>query len=118
MPIMLPRPLRRLRAGPVLMIVGALTLSAPLSGAAQNALPATPQDHEARALRDQVQELGQRIADARVLLAETVRNQVPPTLAAQMEVRIADLEAQMRSLTGRIEELDYSLRQMNERAEK
>jgi tol-pal system protein YbgF len=108
------------------MIAGALTLSAPLTGAAQNALPmtpqnalpATPQDNEARALRDQVQELGQRIADARVLLAETVRNQVPPTLAAQMEVRLSDLEAEVRGLTGRIEELDFGLRQMSERLEK
>lgn len=108
------------------MIAGALTLSAPLSGAAQNALPltpqnalpATPQDHEARALRDQVQELGQRIADARVLLAETVRNQVPPTLAAQMEVRLSDLEAEVRGLTGRIEELDFGLRRMNEKLDK
>jgi tol-pal system protein YbgF len=122
---MLPRPLRRLRAGPVLMIAGALALSAvptiaqnALPMTPRNALPSTPQDVEARALRDQVQELGQRIADARVLLAETVRNQVPPTVAAQLEVRLSDLEAEVRGLTGRIEELDFGMRKMNERLDK
>ncbi|MGE5146315.1 MAG: tol-pal system protein YbgF [Candidatus Eiseniibacteriota bacterium] len=122
---MLPRPFSRLRAGPVLMIAAALALTA-LPALAQNALPmtprnalpATPQDVEARALKEQVQELGQKIADARVLLAETVRNQVPPTVAAQLEVRLSDLEAEVRGLTGRIEELDFGMRRMNERLDK
>lgn len=107
------------------MIAGALALpvlpaaaQSALPMTPQNALPATPQDVEARALRDQVHELGQRIADARVLLAETVRNQVPPTVAAQLEVRLSDLEAEVRGLTGRIEELDFGVRRMNERLDK
>ena len=107
------------------MIAGALALSAvptvaqnALPMTPRNALPATPQDAEARALREQVQELGQRVADARVLLAETVRNQVPPTVAAQLEVRLSDLEAEVRGLTGRIEELDFGVRKMNERLDK
>jgi tol-pal system protein YbgF len=122
---MLSRPLRRLSAAPVLTIAAMLAFAAPPANAQnalpmtpQNALPATPTDAEARALRDQVQELGQRIADARVLLAETVRNQVPPTVAAQLEVRLSDLEAEVRGLTGRIEELDFGVRRMNERLDK
>lgn len=109
----------------MLMIAGALALMAPATIAQnalpmtpRNALPATPQDIETRALKEQVQELGQRVADARVLLAETVRNQVPPTVAAQLEVRLSDLEAEVRGLTGRVEELDYGMRQMNERLDK
>lgn len=109
----------------MLMIAGTLALVAlptvaqnALPMTPRNALPSTPQDAEARALKEQVQELGQRVADARVLLAETVRNQVPPTVAAQLEVRLSDLEAEVRGLTGRIEELDFNVRKTNERLDK
>lgn len=122
---MLSRPLRRLSAAPVLTIAATLALAVlpadaqnALPMTPQNALPATPNDAEARALRDQVQELGQRVADARVLLAETVRNQVPPTVAAQLEVRLSDLEAEVRGLTGRVEELDFGMRRLNEKLDK
>lgn len=103
------RPSYRLSAGSAATLAAAAMLLA---------LPAFATS-DTESLRDEARRIGGQLAETRVELAEAGRSgQMPPTIAAHFEVRISDLEAQVRSLTGRIEELDYGVRQANERLDK
>lgn len=115
MPLMRPKAI----GAAILAVAAVLVISL-------SAAPARAQSDDA-SLRDRMARMEQEIANIRRLVARgaTVRSggakpmagQMPPTLAAQMEVRLGQLESEMRGMTGRIERIMHGLEQVQARIE-
>lgn len=83
------------------------------------------QSGDVAALENRVARLEQDIANLRRLVTsgETLPSQnaaesgqpLPPTSAAQLQVRMSQLEEELRSITGRMEEVSFQVQQLNSR---
>lgn len=89
-------------------------------------VPAVAQGNENVFMRDRVarleqelesmrRRLDQRPATATVGRSATTGGDIPPAAAAQMELRLNQMESQIRTLTGQIEQFDFGLRQIRDR---
>lgn len=98
-------------------------------GVAMGTVPSTAlaQSGDVAALQDRIARLEQDLANLRRMVtsgstlprerdgASDTGDQVPPTFAAQMQVRMSEIDEQMRTVTGQIEELSFRVEQMNNR---
>jgi tol-pal system protein YbgF len=108
------------RAAGIAAIAGMLLLAAP---------PSWAQDSDLRSLADQVERLQRELSDlqrtvysgapapAGSVAAGGAVSGDPGSLAANQEVRIQQLQAQMSGLTGQIEELGYQMTRLQERVD-
>ena len=87
---------------------------------------AIAQGNEVVFMRDRVARLEQELESMRRRLDQrpvtaapgpsaATGGNIPPAAAAQMELRLNQLESQIRALTGQIEQFDFSLRQFRDR---
>ena len=100
------------RSWHMLFLLGVFVLAAP--GAAR-----ALSDSEARLLLDRVDRLERQLGTLQRQLDATKSaptraalpggGKMPPTLAAQLELRLSQLETQLRALNGRIEEVDHNV---------
>lgn len=102
------------RGAGLLAVAGVLMLLTAQPGNAQNS--------DIRSLAEQMQQLQRELSD----LQRTVYSGAPApagaaaasgNLAASQEVRIQEMQSQMSSLTGRIEELGYQMQRLQERVD-
>lgn len=88
--------------------------------------PAIAQGNEIVFMRDRIARLEQELESMRRLLdrrpaarpsgpSAAAGGDIPPAAAAQMELRLNQLESQIRSLTGQIERFDFGMRQIGDR---
>ncbi len=88
---------------------------------------ARAQSGDAAALQDRIGQLEQEIADLRRLITgggtpssqsqgpTEVGGEMPPTLAARMQIRMSAIEQELRTITGQFEEMSFQLRQLDDR---
>jgi len=90
-------------------------------------MAARAQSGDAAALQDRIARLEQEIADLRRLVTAgeipssqsqgptQVGGEMPPTLAAQMQVRMSQIEQELRTITGQFEEMSFQIQQLDDR---
>lgn len=85
------------------------------------------QSSELSQLRGDIARLERQIADLRRQMAKAGRSsgapksiggELPPTLAARMEVRLNQLESQTSTLTGKLEEVGFAIRKIKEKLDR
>lgn len=85
------------------------------------------QSSELSQLRGDIARLERQIADLRRQMAragtrtggpKSIGGELPPTLAARMEVRLNQLETQVRGITGKIEEVGFAMRKIREKLDR
>ncbi len=88
---------------------------------------AQAQSSELSQLRGDIARLERQIADLRRQMAKagtggggpkSIGGELPPTLAARMEVRLNQLESQARSITGKLEEVGFAIRKIKEKLDR
>lgn len=89
---------------------------------------ARAQSSELSQLRGDIARLERQISDLRRQMAragmrsgggpKSIGGELPPTLAARMEVRLNQLESQASSLTGKIEEIGFAIRKIKEKLDR
>ncbi len=92
---------------------------------------ARAQSSELSQLRGDIARLERQIADLRRQMAragtnagggaggpKSIGGELPPTLAARMEVRLNQLEVQARNITGKLEEVGFALRKIKEKLDR
>ncbi len=101
-----------------LVFTGMAFISAP-SGSAR------AQSSELSQLRGDIARLERQIADLRRQVAragtgrpKSIGGELPPTLAARMEIRLNELEGQVRGVTGKLEEVGFEIRKMKEKLDR
>ncbi|MHA1537201.1 MAG: tol-pal system protein YbgF [Alphaproteobacteria bacterium] len=112
--------LQRRFALAVASFVLAATLLAPADGA-------RAQGSELSQLRGDIARLERQITDLRRQMAKagsrtsgpaSIGGELPPTLAARMEVRLNQLERQARGITGKLEEVGFAVRKLKEKLDR
>ena len=85
------------------------------------------QSSELSQLRGDIQKLERQISDLRRQIArgggrsggpKSIGGELPPTLAARMEVRLNQLESQASRMTGKLEEIGFSIRKVKEKLDR
>jgi tol-pal system protein YbgF len=95
----------------------------------QPTLPAFAQSEELSELRNELARLQREVSALRREMARSgsgggsssprsIGGELPPTLAARMEVRLSQLESQVSRITGKIEELNHGVQQLGEKLDK
>lgn len=90
---------------------------------------ARAQGSELSQLRGDIARLERQIADLRRRMAragaggsaggpKSIGGELPPTLAARMEVRLNQLENQARGITGKLEEVGFAIRKIKEKLDR
>lgn len=94
------------------------------------ALPASAQSVELNEVRNELARLQREVSALRRQIARSgasggnrntprsIGGELPPTLAARMEVRLSQLENQVNRMTGKIEEINHGIRQLGEKLDK
>jgi len=90
-------------------------------------LPASAQSVELNEVRNELARLQREVSSLRRQIARggsgrntprSIGGELPPTLAARMEVRLSQLEGQVSQMTGKIEEINHGIRQLGEKLDK
>jgi tol-pal system protein YbgF len=106
------------------LAVAGLALAASLLAPAGGA---RGQSSELSQLRGDIARLERQIADLRRQMARTgtrtggpksIGGELPPTLAARMEVRLNQLEVQASNITGKLEEVGFAIRKIREKLDR
>lgn len=105
-------------------------------GLVQPTLPASAQSVELNEVRNELARLQREVTALRRQIARngsgggsgasgggrntprSIGGELPPTLAARMEVRLSQLESQVNRMTGKIEEINHGIRQLGEKLDK
>jgi tol-pal system protein YbgF len=90
--------------------------------------PASAQSVELNEVRNELARLQREVSALRRQIArsgnggrgapKSIGGELPPTLAARMEVRLSQLERQVSGMTGKIEEIDHGIKVLGEKLDK
>ncbi|MDH3234446.1 MAG: tol-pal system protein YbgF [Alphaproteobacteria bacterium] len=94
----------------------------------QPTLPAFAQSAELNDVRNEIARLQREVSALRRQIARggarssggprSIGGELPPTLAARMEVRLSQLEGQVSRMTGKIEEINHGIKQIGEKLDR
>ena len=94
----------------------------------QPTLPAFAQRAELNEVRNEIARLQREVSALRRQIArggtrgrsgpKSIGGELPPTLAARMEVRLSQLEGQVSRMTGKIEEINHGIKQIGEKLDR
>lgn len=100
----------------VVLIAALVATASPVRAQEEGRVP--PLAERRQQLQQDVRELDRGVRDSAAVLAQTTG--VPPANAAlaRLDVRLASLEDDVRTLTGRLEQLGYDIRQLSDRTDK
>jgi len=91
----------------------------------QPAVPALAQSSEIQQVRREIARMQREIATLRRQVGKrggrsprSIGGELPPTLAARMEVRLSQLEGEARRMTGKLEQVGHNLAQIKEKLDR